>query len=574
MMSFPKSRWQPWEVFLAVAVAALIFGVLASRVDYSGSWDGDPALRNRLAMETVNYFVSAWNGGGNPFLAFVQTFHRFPTIAHESMLAIFILFANGLERVDFDTVAAYGAWFSTAWTLVGALVLYRVLRHFSPRHLALLALPICVLTGYILLYANFPRQNMPSHVLGWIAFAIYLHARSKSQAIPTWQALAVGALFGLSVPTHYSSTYLAFVFLAAEPALALVQRAGAWVPAWNLFRMFSAALAVWLAIDAYFYVATWAHPEIVSFDGGAPRARNHGFFSGMLHAGSRLATEAAAYKLEDQVWWFLPGFLYRNFGMIGTMLIFLGLADLARRIRGNFREFGNPKERGEFIAMIAVLVSLIVSLGYFQNARKLMVFYPAWCICLAYGFNLVVNGWRRTPREDADPIALRGAFVPSIGIAFAILLLQALLYFPEARAVYEARRDFGYMKKYLENHAIRDLLVYTRPADSPEDIMTIAPNQKVLDGLPAEEADKYQFVMVYRLYRGTDSAVMDKLRGITPVFSVKNQNALPLAWYEFPLKKGFADFDDPLTYTRSLYRWPEVRQVFFPPSTPGAGGFD
>lgn len=80
-------------------------------------------MRNRLAMDTVNSFVAMFHQGDNPLWAFLRTYHRFPTIAHESMLALFILGTNGLSQVTFDDTVSHAAWFSTLWTLIGAAVL-------------------------------------------------------------------------------------------------------------------------------------------------------------------------------------------------------------------------------------------------------------------------------------------------------------------------------------------------------------------------------------------------------------------------------------------------------------------
>lgn len=88
---FALQSWKKIEIWLAVLVVALLLAVLTSNVGQSGAWDGDPALLNRLAMETVNKFVLELRTGGHPATAFLQSFHRDPTMLHEAVLAAFIL---------------------------------------------------------------------------------------------------------------------------------------------------------------------------------------------------------------------------------------------------------------------------------------------------------------------------------------------------------------------------------------------------------------------------------------------------------------------------------------------------
>ncbi|MGR8921647.1 MAG: hypothetical protein ACU85V_18690, partial [Gammaproteobacteria bacterium] len=62
------------EALLAATVTGLCAAVLLYRVSYSGSWDGDPGVHARAAMEAVNVFAAAWQGDGNLPSAFLQCF--------------------------------------------------------------------------------------------------------------------------------------------------------------------------------------------------------------------------------------------------------------------------------------------------------------------------------------------------------------------------------------------------------------------------------------------------------------------------------------------------------------------
>ncbi|MFA5903083.1 MAG: hypothetical protein WC836_04045 [Desulfobacula sp.] len=195
--------WISCEIGLAAMVISLLLAVLVRNVSQSGAWDGDPpAHRNRLVMETVNVFVAEQQIDGHPVKAFMQSFHRFPTMLHEAILAGFILLINGINPVNFDTETHLAAWFATFWTIAGVWVLYFTMRKFAARQWVLLVLPICVITGYILLYANFPRQNMAAHAVGWMAFYFYVIGK-KSGNLSASIASSVGLLYGVAVALHF-----------------------------------------------------------------------------------------------------------------------------------------------------------------------------------------------------------------------------------------------------------------------------------------------------------------------------------------------------------------------------------
>ena len=212
-------RWTLPELILAVVVALVVVIPLTSKVSYSGTWDGEPSIHNRLVQDTVNIFVREHASGGDPWRAFLQCYYRFPKVLHEIGLTAFILAIHGIHPVDLATVELYGAWFSTLWTLAGVLVIYLVLRRFFSRLLCFAVLPIVGLCGYILLYANFPRHNMPAHALSWMALLAYFHYRTRGKALPVAGICAVGLLWGAAVPVHYTSTYLFFAFVLSELAI-------------------------------------------------------------------------------------------------------------------------------------------------------------------------------------------------------------------------------------------------------------------------------------------------------------------------------------------------------------------
>lgn len=569
-----NSEWTPGEAVAAAAIGVGLLLVFASGVDLSGAWDGDPSFRNRLAMEVANRLVAEFHGGGNPAIAFLQSYHTYPTIVHECLLALFAILVGGLSYVSFDEIVFRAAWFSTGWTLVGTAAIYLLLRLFARRWMALAALPICVCSGYILLYANFPRQNMAAHALAWISLLLYARWRPDAPQLSAPRAAIIGTIWGLSVPTHYSSAYLVFGIGAAEAALTFYQKEP-WIRSARRFLpLLLPAFLVWLLLDAYRFAVLWAHPNEVLFNGEP----SSGFLFGILFTSYRILTEAAAHKLVDEVWWFLPGLLYRNFGPVALSLLVIGVVVLSRQVcvlkRG--RQLNAEDQRVVIIAAM-VVASAVVSLGYFQNARKLMVFYPAWCFGLVVGLDWLVNSrWAGRGRSGSAQDSEEGAGgVPrkdtrrkwrnvtrggwGMVVMAVILGGQWLSFSPAAIQTYEFRRDAGYMKEYLESHGIDSLLVYTK---RPESVMAFAANQAVLDSVSLAEADGYRYVMIYRLYQGESAPLMERLRGIQPVVSFKNQNALPIHWYEFPLRSSFCDFGDPLTHSRSLYLWSDVRGAF------------
>lgn len=513
---FAVQGWEKAEIVLVVLVAMLLLAVLASNVGQSGAWDGDPALRNRLAMETVNKFALESQTGGYPATAFLQSFHRYPTMLHEAVLASFILAVNGMNTVSFDTVTHYAAWFSTLCTASGVWMLYLGMRRFASRTQVLLALPICALGGYILFYANFPRQNMAAHVAGWIAFYFYLKGRSYGP-LSGGNALGVGLLYGVSVALHYSGAYLLFALLICELIFVLIDRRQISKTLVSSAVICASATSVWFAIDLYYYLALSINPGVQLFDGTVLAEAHYSFLAGLVHTMARLSTHAAQYKLEYTQWWFLFGFIYRNFGLLGSCLVLGGFIALCRQLIVAFRSEHYEFRNAALIVLVTTLVSFAVSLGYFQNARKLMVFYPAWCVLLLLGFiwitRLVLWGCRGTMRE------------------------------------------------YLAEHGIDRVLVYTNYSDYTN---TFAPEQKELFRIPKEKAEQFDYVLVHKLYRDANDDLMKRLRGISPVVSFANQTSVPLFWYEFPLKSEYFDSQDPLTSNRLLYRWRDVRDVFYP----------
>lgn len=566
-------RWTRREMGLAAVVISLLLAVLASNVGQSGAWDGDPALRNRLTMETVNVFVAEWQANGHPTKAFMQSFHRFPTMLHEALLAGFVLVVNGIKTVTFDTVTHLAAWFATLWTLVGGGVLYLTLKKFASRQWVLLVLPICAFAGYILLYANFPRQNMPAHVAGWIAFYVYLNGRiSGNLGIGT--ALTIGLLYGMAVALHYSSAYLLFALLACELVFAVIDRRHSLRALASAAVICASAVSIWFAIDFYFYL-TLTHFDVILFDGTTLATKNWSFLSGLIFAMNRLSTEAAAFKLEGTKWWFLFGFLWRNFGLVGSFMMLCGFFVLCGQLTGAIRSGRVESRNSLLVILVTALVSIAVSLGYFQNARKLMVFYPVWCVLLMIGFVQITRiAWWMMQCLRAGRLPGYGElknmhgntqFVSPGLFAVAVLLLGVhfALFAPDIYHIYQARRDVGYMREYLRAHAIDRVLIYTNYEGYTN---SFAPLQKVLFRIPKEEADQFEYVLVHKLYRHAHGDLMRRLSGIAPVASFPNQASLPIFWYEFPIRADYFDSRDPITHSRLLYRWRDVRNAFYPAS--------
>ena len=208
-----QTGWTRLELTVAALSAAIVLGPLLFRVDYSGAWDDDPAIHLRLTMEAVNVAVAELDSGGDPLRGILQCYYRFPKMLHDILLAGFVLAINGGRRINYGEAAYYGAWFSTLWSVVGVAALFHCLRFLASRLVVLIGMPLVCLSGYILHYANVPRQNMPAHAVAWIASALYLKWRTGASRLSPGRALALGLLFGISVPIHYTSVYWFFAIV-------------------------------------------------------------------------------------------------------------------------------------------------------------------------------------------------------------------------------------------------------------------------------------------------------------------------------------------------------------------------
>jgi len=559
-------RWSPKELAAAAVVSVVLLVPITSRVSYSGAWDGDPSVHNLFVRDAVNIIVAEHAKGGDPLRGFLQCYHIYPKMLHEILLTAFIITFNGMRHVEFGDVERFGAWFATLWTLAGFVVLYNFLRLFFTRLQSLAVMPIVGLSGYILMYANFPRQNMPSHVLSWLAMLLYVRCRLKRGSTIASGALISGIVFGAAVAVHYSATYLFAAFVAIEGALLLFRRDLSRAVG-SLVLCFAGATLVWFFIDLFYYFYVIKYPNETNFDDVLLR-EHHSFLEGMVASTSNLSRKIAAFKLVGRQWWFLPGFYYRSFGPIASLLAVLGILSapfLWRRKNG-----ARIAVSRELLAMIGAvfLASILVSLEYFQNARKLMPFFPVCCVFLGFGFNCLsslidalrrrVSSWSKPePGAGQAPLALSSfAFSPSI--VFLVLAAHFLSFGPALFHVYQCRRDAGYMRAFLAEHGIDRILVAPINVDS-----RMARDQVDIRTLTLSGADTYEYMVVHRLYKKDYSeALMAQMRNAVPIVSFQNQAATPLFWYEFPVTKKFMDYDDPLTNERSLYRWKDVRAFF------------
>ncbi len=585
-------KWKNWihdrkaiELVLAVVVITLVVVPLTKQVDYSGAWDGDPSLHNHLAMNAVNVIVEEYSkNDGDLLRGFLQCYFRYPKMLHEIMLTCFILLVNGIENVDFAKVEFLSAWFVTIFTLLGIFVIYLFLRKFQSRIIVLAILPIIGLNGYILLYANFPRQNMIAHVFCWIGLLIYIHYRIKSTKLPLGSAIFLGVLFGASVSIHYSSTYLFFGILASEIFLSLYDKD--FLPmVLNMIVIFSVATSIWFFIDLYYYIYTFRYPgefnlTMDKMDWAYKKPQftplivknNYTFLSGMCWTFKRLSSHAMEWKIT-WTWWFFFGFLYRSFGVIGSLLIGIGAFTLfIQNFKVSLRR--DPiKKRAIVIILVLTSFMVIISFQFFQNARKLMPFYPALCVLLLFGFYQVIKliisianryGFIKTKDNaklfnDNPNFFTERPIIPLTIIAGSIILLaQFFSYYTSASQIFHFRRDAGYMREYLKSHNINKILVLSVYKDSQ-----MAPIQTNIREITLEEADNYEFIVLHRLYHKRHKNLMEKIKSISgimpPIVSFKNQVALPLFFYEFPLTKEVMDPADSLIHNRSLYRWKDVR---------------
>ncbi len=552
---------------------------LTRQVSFCGAWGGEPAKQMHFVMDTVNVFAAeAGKENGDPARAFLQCYARFPKMLHNIMLASVILLIHGVREVDFATVELYGAWFSTVSTLVGVYVLYQIMRIFASRTLALLCVPLIVLNTYVFLYANFPRQNMTGHAVTWAATLAYLRFRMRGPYLTPGAAVLCGLLYGVLVPIHYSGAYWFIFVVAAELALLVFDRKfGATLL--GLLIMLASAALVWFVLDAYYFTYSTRYPGEMNWLGQLIAHWPFSFLGGMATSIDVVVNQKTAWKLDGPHWWFIFGFTYRSVGVVGSALISLGvIAMLVRAVRAMIGKQTRAK-RAMLIMLTCGVVQVAISMGSMQFGRKLMPFYPFQSVALLFGLATISGGllllakrafpgWGvlgqaaevhsllpTAPVRNSNRAALLAAIIP-----VALIGLQLLLFAPELKTVFRCRRDAGYMRLELARRGIDRVLVLRKAFLSP-----VADTQVAIGGLSIDEADTFDYIMLETLFpHVAGENLREALRRIEPVVSYQNQLAIPLIWYEFPLKKSFVDFDDPLIHSRSLYRWEDVREVCLP----------
>jgi hypothetical protein len=540
----------------------------------SGTWDGDPARHTVHAMTVVNDFSEQVALNGHPERSFIMAFARFPKVLHEMLLAATTLVVNGANPVTFAEIERIQIWFSTVFALVGvATILALVWRALGARA-AVITLAIVAWSTYILLYANFPRHNMPGHAFSWGAIALYLLFRTRHDSASEppgsanshlFHALAIGLLFGVAVPVHYTSVYAFIAILAVEGFYFL--RSGLKLQ-YILFptAIFGAATLGWFSIDLYYYLMAFRFPELRSpllpqpyLTGG------FSFLEGMAYTFQRISNQLMADKLVTQVWWFLPGFLWRNFGIVGTAFFAIGL--LAGLIRPLWSVTPMSPIRGRFVtaAIVMTLVSAYVSLGFFQSARKLVIFLPAWAILIGLGVEVVTTA-------IGAALTRLGAKWPTLGpspntaaliAAVAILAVHGLTQASPALAVMESRHAPGLMRAELASRGITSVMEHSAVADT-----NMAPNQVDINDLTLDEARKWKYLVTnHRMYIFTNPkgiALRECMAQVKPLASFPNQASTPMFWYEFPVRLDRFDTMDPVVSRRNLYLWADLEKTCGP----------
>ncbi len=540
-----------------------VFTILLFDVDLSGTWDGDPSKHTLHVQATVNDFVKQVHADdGKPSRSFLLCFARFPKMLHEMLVSVFILFFNGLNKVSFLQAEYYQAWFSSICSIIGlSSIFYFIRRFFRPAYI-LTAFPIFALCGYILMYANFPRHNMPAHMFVWIATSVYILLRTSRRALSPATSIPVGVLFGMAVPVHYSSVYWFFGLLVAELALLTIDRKPREMLL-SLFIIFSTAAVVWLVIDLYYFYAIQIFHSVKSpINNKFIAEEGYSFLRRMMWCSMRLSNEAMADKLEPSHWWFIFGFWWRNFGAVGTFLLLLGFCRATSMVlpMRNRQPEALTEQRFILIILSLTILSVLISLDFFQNARKLMPFFPAWAVLITLGcatLHRVISS-KLQPLDRPFISGTTRSILTTLLTACAIIVTHGLTYGEDACAIFSARREAGYMREYMAKQGIKKVLVFESFKDSP-----MVSRQRRLTRVTPEEADKYRYVVFnQRLFKFRDIKglrLLDCLREIEPLAVFPNQASLHLFWYEFPVKKTRFNFDDPMITSRRLYRWQDVR---------------
>ena len=347
---------------------------------------------------------------------------------------------------------------------------------------------------------------------------------------------------------------MVFAIVAAE--LALLWHDRDWQGTLRtLATIVCVACVVWFALDLFYFVYANHYSDDVNWRGVNIKESGSSFLAGMAHTYNRISERVMASKVLPPVWWFLPGFIYRNVGLIGSAATALGTALLVREYLGGVVR-GTPERRRVVTITLAFLAVLVViSLSFFQAARKLMPLYPALALA-------AVTGLERLAIWGASAVRRGGRQSRPVGLVLmglsALTLLQAATFGPELLKSFHARRDVGYMREYLREHGITRVLV------NPKDIAPLmAPIQSPIRGLERKWANSYEYIVLHRLFpgRGGERAgrTLDKICLRTPIVAFDNQVAVAMWWYEFPLKRSFMDPADPLTHRRALYKWRDVR---------------
>jgi hypothetical protein len=538
MRNFLKFRTETILVFLVLLGIASVFAAVAGEV---GTWDGEPSFYTRSVQETVNRYVAAQNAEKSGASAFLQCFSAFPKMLYPIIQSWLILLTNGLEPVEFATAEAYGIWTSIAATFVGLAAVYVFVRTVCPVLPAMFSLVLLGFSGYFILYATFPRHNMMAHAISWLAVAIHAQVRISKVSLPPLWSLLIGLLFGIAVATHYSSAYLGLWLAVAEIVLLVRDRRVLRTLGAGLL-MVAGAMSVWISIDAWFLLRLADFPNVIHWF-GMPITEEFSFFNGLAHTLNRLHTRAMDFKLAPTTWSFLPGFWLRDISFVGVVLLTLGTFNA---LRPREIAFVDAHWRARVFVLTGLVCSIIISLQFFQSARKLMPFAPAWTALIGLGF-LWVN-------DKLQHFNVRSRFRAG-ALAGVLLVAHVIIFGSEGRTIYDARRDIGKMRAYLAQKNIDAVLILTVTGDDG----VIGKRQANLWTTPRKDRSSFDYLLVNRLLPELyDKQFIKCMRRLRPVVSYPNQAGLELFWYEFPLKREYLDQRDPLVTNRSLYRWQEV----------------
>jgi hypothetical protein len=549
-MSSGSYNLRTLELIILLTAVGLVGAILGQDLASAAAVDGESSWQLQRTRKVIDRWIELRAGGDSMTRALLQAYDYMPKMLYQVLGALtWLIFAR--EVPDYATLEQLMIRQTLAFMLVGLVAVYAACRVAASRWASLVAFVVTAGSAYVVLYADYPRANVPANALSWIGLGVYLWSKSKVEKnVEAWGALFSGCCLGLAIPIHYTTIYIVAGVGLAEIALLWFRR-DLRTFARNSISLVLPGILIVTALEGFYWYAVNRFPEerdLVS--GQLFSALPYSYFGGLQTALSNIAQASTEKHLPvDPL--FFPRALVANFGWIVPCFIFVGCAGAVGMIH---RGRAQDSQRDLAVSIVSVAAaSLIVSLEGNQSVRKLIVYLPAWMTLFAFGLDTVT----RVVASLLQGLQRKAALVIVFGGLAAIWAFDNL---PRDVRVFEARRDAGKMRDYLAEHGIHSVLVMPLVVETP-----MAPQEINLRESTKRDRDTAQYVVVNRLIRGLHGdGIIECLRAAESIISFTNIASLPLFRLEYPLRREFMDLDDRLTNSRHLFLWPDVRDCLEP----------